>query len=56
MKTYYVKTNDIPSLKDALGRMIEFAIFMAEESGSQDRIDFINNILNDDGIEVEVEE
>lgn len=56
MKTYYVKTNDIPSLKDALGRMIEFAMFMAEESGSQDRIDYINKIMDDDDIEVEVEE
>lgn len=53
MKTYYVMTNDVPYLKDALGRMIEFAMYMAEESGVQSRIDHIKFILDDDDIEVE---
>lgn len=55
METYYVKTKDIVSLQDALGRMIEFAMFMAKESGSQDRVNYINEILKDDDIEVEVQ-
>lgn len=55
MDTYYVKTRDIPSLQDALGRMIGYAMFMAKESGFQDRIDYVNQILTDDDIEVEVE-
>ena len=50
METYYVKTKDIASLQDALGRMIEFAMFMAKESGSQDRVNYINEILKDDDI------
>lgn len=53
MKTYYVKTNDVPSLKDALGRMAEFAMYMAEESGIRSRMDHIKFILEDDDIEVE---
>lgn len=55
MDTCYIKTKDIASLQDALGRMTEFAMFMAKESGLQDRIDFINKILKDDDIEMEVE-
>lgn len=48
METYYIKTTDTASLQDALGRMTEFAMFMAKESGSQDRIDYIKEILHDD--------
>lgn len=55
METYYIKTTDTASLQDALGRMIEFAMFMAKENGSQDRIDYVKEILKDDDILWEVE-
>ena len=56
MKSYYVTSKNIPDLQDALGRMIEFAMFMAEESGVKDRIDHINMILNDDNIQMDIQE
>lgn len=55
METYYIKTTDTASLQNALERMIEFDMFMAKESGSQDRVDYIKEILQDDDILWEVE-
>ena len=48
METYYIKTTDTASLQDALGRMVEFAMFMAKESGSQERVDYIKEMKDDD--------
>lgn len=55
MKTYYVRTNDIPSLKDALGRMIEYTKFLEEETGRSSH-SFVDEIIQEDGIELEIED
>lgn len=55
MKSYYVKTNNIPSLKSALSRLIEYAKFLEEESGRADE-NFVDTILEDDNIVCDVVE
>lgn len=55
MKTYFVRSKDVSSLQDALGRMIEYVKFLEEETGrSSDS--FCDQILREDSIEFEVEE
>lgn len=56
MKTYFVKTTEVGALQSALSRMLEFAMFMAEEGGYQPRIDFINEILEDENIQIEIKD
>lgn len=55
MKTYFVRTNDIPSLQDALGRMIEYVKFLEEETG-RDRDSFSDQIIEEDGIDLEIQD
>lgn len=55
MKTYFVRTNNIHLLKDALGRMIEYAKFLEQETG-RDRDSFADQIIEEDGIDLEIEE
>lgn len=55
MKTYFVRTNDIPSLQDALGRMIEYVKFLEEETG-RDQYSFSDQIIEEDGIDFEIED
>ena len=55
MKTYFVRTNDVPSLKDALGRMIEYVKFLEEETG-RDRDSFSDQIIQEDGIDLEIQD
>ena len=56
MKTYFVKTTEVGALQSALSRMLEFAMFMAEEGGYKPRIDFINEILEDENIQIEIKD
>lgn len=55
MKTYFVKSNNLPDLKDALGRMIEYAKFLEEESGRANP-SFVDAVIKEDNIELEVQE
>ena len=55
MKTYFVKTKDISSLQTALGRMIEYAKFLEEDSGRASDA-FADYILKEENISVEVQE
>ena len=55
MKTYYVRTKDIPSLQDALGRLIEYAKFLEEYTGRSNP-SFVDQIINEDNIELEIDE
>lgn len=55
MKTYYVRTKDIPSLQDALGRLIEYAKFLEEDTGRSNP-SFVDQIINEDNIELEIDE
>lgn len=54
MKTYFVKSNNLPDLKDALGRMIEYAKFLEEVSGRANP-SFVDQIVEEDNIVLEVE-
>lgn len=55
MKTYFVKTRNISSLQTALGRMIEYAKFLEEDSGRASDA-FADHILKEENISVEVQE
>lgn len=55
MKTYFVRTNNVPDLKDALGRLIEYAKFLENESGRAND-SFIDQIIREDNIDLEVED
>lgn len=55
MKTYYVRTKDIPSLQDALGRLIEYVKFL-EEDTERSNPSFVDQIINEDNIELEIDE
>lgn len=54
MKTYFVTTWNISRLQTALGRMIEYAKFLEEESGRSNP-SFVEQILKEDNIEVKTE-
>ena len=55
MKTYFVKSKNVSDLQDALGRMIEYAKFLEEESGrSSDS--FVDQIIREDNIKLEVQD
>ena len=56
MKTYFVKTTEVGALQSALSRMLEFAMFMAEEGGYKPIIDFINEILEDENIQIQIKD
>lgn len=53
MKTYFVTSDNTDDLKSALGRMIEYATFLAGEFGSRDRVAFVKEILDECNIEFE---
>ena len=55
MKTYFVRTNDVAILQDALGRMIEYVKFLEDETGRSSE-SFCDQILKEDGIQCEIEE
>lgn len=55
MKTYFVKTKNIPSLQDALGRMIEYAKFLEKESG-RNQDSFVEQIIQEDDIVLEIQD
>lgn len=55
MKSYFVKTNNIPNLQDALGRMIEYAKFLEEETGRANP-SFADQIIEEDEIDLEIQE
>ncbi len=55
MKAYFVESNNVEDLQNALGLMVEYAMFMAEESGSYDRTSYINEVLSDNNIEIRIE-
>lgn len=55
MKTYFVKTKNVSSLQTALGRMIEYAKFLEEDSGRASDA-FVDQILKEEDIFVEVQE
>lgn len=55
MKTYFVKSENIANLQAALGRMIEYAKMLEDETGrSYDS--FVDQILNDEWIDVDTED
>lgn len=55
MKTYFVKSSNVPDLKDALGRLIEYAKFLESESGRAND-SFVDQIVREDNIDLEVED
>jgi hypothetical protein len=55
MKSYFVETKEVGSLQNALGRMIEYAKFLENESG-RSKDNFVDEILNDADIKVTIEE
>lgn len=55
MKSYFVKTKNIPNLQDALGRMIEYAKFLEEETGHTNS-SFADQIIKEDEIDLEIQE
>lgn len=53
MKFYFVKSDDLDSLKLALGQLIEYAKFLEDESGrSYDS--FVDHLIHENGIDVEI--
>lgn len=55
MKTYFVKSENIANLQAALGRMIEYAKFLEDETGrSYDS--FVDQIILEENIAVKTEE
>ena len=53
MKTYFVKSDDLDSLKLTLGQLIEYAKFLEDESGrSYDS--FVDHLIHENGIDVEI--
>lgn len=54
LKSYFVKSENISSLQNALDRMIEYAKFLEEETGRSNP-SFVDEILEENNIEVEVE-
>lgn len=55
MKTYFVKSNNVPDLQDALGRLIEYAKFLESESGRAND-SFVDQIIRENNIDLEVED
>lgn len=53
MKSYYVKSQNLPDLQDALGRLIEYAKFLEEESG-RTNLSFVDTIIRENDIVIEV--
>lgn len=54
LKTYFVKSTDVSNLQDALGRMIEYAKFLEDETGRSND-SFVDQIIEEDEILVEVQ-
>ena len=55
MKTYFVRTKNVASLQDALGRMIEYVKFLEDETGRSSE-SFCDQILEEDSIQCDIEE
>ncbi len=55
LKAYFVRTNNIPSLQDALGRMIEYAKFLEEETGRSND-SFVDQIIREDDIDLDIQD
>lgn len=53
MKTYFVKSKNVPDLQNALGRMIEYAKFLEEETG-RTNLSFVDAVIKEDNIILEV--
>lgn len=54
LKTYFVKSTDVSNLQDALGRMIQYAKFLEDETGRSND-SFCDQIIEEDEILVEVQ-
>lgn len=53
MKAYFVKSDDISTLRLVLGQLIEYAKFLEEESGrSSDS--FVDYLIRENEVDVEV--
>ena len=52
MKTYFInKNNADEDVRDALGRLIEYAKFLEKETGrANNSLSFVNQILEEDNI------
>lgn len=56
MKTYFVNnTNNDANVRDALGRLIEYAYFLEEETG-RSHDSFVKQILEEDDISITEED
>ena len=55
LKAYFVRTNNIPSLLDARGRMIEYAKFLEEETGRSND-SFVDQIIREDDIDLDIQD
>lgn len=53
MKSYFVTSGNMDDMKSALGPLIEYAMFLAGEYGSRERVAFVKEILDECNIEVE---
>lgn len=53
METYFVKTDDVDSLKLALGELIEYAKFLEGESGRSND-SYVEYLIRENNISVEV--
>lgn len=55
LKFYYVKSKDVENLQSALGRLIEYAKFLEEESGRSNP-SFTDQIIEESEIEVDIQD
>lgn len=56
MKTYFVDmSNEKESIADALGRLMEYAYFLEEETGRRNN-SFVDQILHEDSIKYKEED
>lgn len=56
MKTYFVDmSNEKESITDALGRLMEYAYFLEEETGRRNN-SFVDQILHEDSIKYKEED
>lgn len=55
LKTYFVRTTDVSKLQNALGRIIEYAKFLEDETG-RSYPSFVDQIIEEDDILLEVQD
>lgn len=56
MKKYFVQTDNVADLQNALGSILEFVYFMAEEFNNRGRKLYIDDVLRENNIIVTTEE